>query len=105
EPTRSLVRSYAGKAFSDAGNGLLARKELALAKKLDPNDPTPWLYSALENYQENRVNEAVRDLEHSIELNDNRAVYRSRLLLDQDRAVRGANLAAIYRDSGMTDVS
>src|SRR6184192_1097871 len=32
-------------------------------------------------------------------------VFRSKLLLDQDRAVRGANLAAIYRDAGMTEVS
>ena len=38
-----------------------------------------------------------------MELNNNRCVYRSRLLLDQDRAVRGANLAAVYRDAGMND--
>jgi hypothetical protein len=57
------------------------------------------------NQQDNRINEAVRDLEESEELNENRRVYRSRLLLDQDRAVRGANLAAIYRDAGMFDVS
>jgi hypothetical protein len=44
-------------------------------------------------------------LEKSEELNDNRSVYRSRLLLDEDRAVRSANLAHIYRDAGMADVS
>ena len=38
-------------------------------------------------------------------MNDNRRLFRSRLLLDQDRAVRSANLAAIYRDAGMTDLS
>src|SRR5206468_866979 len=48
---------------------------------------------------------AVRDLEKSEELNDNRSVYRSGFLLDQDRAVRSANLAGIYRDAGMFDVS
>jgi hypothetical protein len=32
-------------------------------------------------------------------------VYRSRFLLDQDRAVAGANLANVYRDAGLTDVS
>jgi outer membrane receptor for ferric coprogen and ferric-rhodotorulic acid len=32
-------------------------------------------------------------------------MYRSELLLDQDRAVRSANLAGIYRDAGMFDVS
>ena len=42
-------------------------------------------------------------MEKSQELNDNRSVYRSQLLLDQDRAVRSANLANIYRDAGMFD--
>ena len=40
------------------------------------------------------------NMEKSIELNDNRAVYRSRQLLDSDRATRGANLAQIYDDLG-----
>src|SRR5438105_7315374 len=41
----------------------------------------------------------------SVELNDNRRLHRSGLLLDQDRAVRSASLASIYRDAGMPDVS
>src|SRR5262249_18258224 len=82
-----------------------ATKELDLAKRLDKNDPTAWLYSALLNQQRNRINEAIGDLEHSQDLNDNRSVYRSSLLLDEDRAVRSANLAAIYRDAGMFDQS
>ena len=51
------------------------------------------------------MNDAVRDLEKSKELNDNRRLFRSKLLLDQDRAVRSANLARIYQDAGMNDVS
>jgi tetratricopeptide (TPR) repeat protein len=105
EPQRALLRSYLAKAFTDEGKDELARKELKLAQKLDVDDPTSWFYSALDNQQRNRINEAVRDLEKSQELNENRSVYRSRLLLDQDRAVRSANLAHIYRDAGMTDVS
>jgi len=105
EPQRAILRSYLGKAFSHTLDTRRAEKELALARKLDPNDPTSWLYSALLNEQENRVNEAVKDLERSKELNDNRSLFRSRLLLDQDQAVRSANLAAIYRDAGMTDFS
>ena len=42
----------------------------------------------------------MADLQRSIELNDNRAVYRSRLLLDQNLATRSADLAGIYRDPG-----
>ncbi|MEY4917228.1 MAG: hypothetical protein RL616_1141, partial [Verrucomicrobiota bacterium] len=103
EPQRAILRSYLGKAFANARDNKHAQKEFALAQKLDANDPTVWLYSALLNEQENKVNDAVRDLEKSQSLNDNRKVYRSQLLLDQDRAVRGANLANIYRDAGMTD--
>src|SRR6185436_16136441 len=68
-------------------------------------DPTPYLYSALLKQQQNRINEAIRDLETSQDLNKNRSLYRSQLLLDQDSAVRGANLAQIYDDAGMSDVA
>jgi tetratricopeptide (TPR) repeat protein len=105
EPQRAALRSYLGKAFAQGGDAERAGRELALAQKLDPLDPTPWLYSALLHQERNRINEAIRDLEQSQELNANRAVYRSSLLLDQDQAVRGANLATIYQDAGMTDVA
>jgi tetratricopeptide (TPR) repeat protein len=105
EPQRAILRSYLGKAFGQAHDVTHSRKELELAKKLDPNDPTSWLYLALLDQQVNRVNEAVNDLETSKELNGNRSVFRSRFLLDQDQAVRGANLATIYRDEGMFDRS
>ncbi len=105
EPQRAELRSYLGKAYAHTGDDLHATKELALAKKLDPNDPTAWFYSALLNQQNNHINDAIRDLEKSQALNDNRSVYRSSFLLDQDRAMRSANLATIYRDAGMTDVS
>lgn len=105
EPQRAGLRSYLGKAYADAGDYPRAARELQLAKKLDPNDPTAWLYSALLNQENNRINDAIRDLEKSQELNDNRSVYRSQLLLDQDQAVRSANLAAMYQDDGMNDVA
>jgi len=105
EPNRSILHSYLGKAFSQVGDIKGARKDLARAKELDPNDPTPWLYSAIQNKQENRYNDAVTDLEKSLELNENRRVYRSQFLLDQDRAVRGTNLAAIYLNNGMVEQS
>lgn len=105
EPNRSELRSYLGKAWDQVGDRKHAEKELRLARQLDPNDPTPWLYSSLLNYAYNRNNEAVGDLEKSKELNDNRSVFRSKQLLDQDQAVRGANLAQIYRDEGMDEWS
>ena len=105
EPSRSLLRSYLGKGFGMARQPEQARKELSLAAGLDGADPTPWLYSAMVNYQEHRKNQAVEDLEKSLSLNDNRRVYRSRLLLDQDRSVRSASLANIYQGAGLTDAS
>ncbi|HWD18531.1 MAG TPA: TonB-dependent receptor [Verrucomicrobiae bacterium] len=112
EPNRSIFRSYLGKAYANQETAMrnpalrgLALAELAQAKQRDPNDPTPWLYSALILYNEYRDADAIDDLKKSETLNDNRQVYRSRLLLDQDQAVRSANLANIYKDAGMVDVS
>lgn len=103
EPQRAELRSYLGKVYATAGDSPRAAKEFKLAESLDPKDPTPWLYSALLNQENNRINDAIRDLEKSQALNDNRSVYRSQLLLDQDQAVRSANLAAMYQDDGMED--
>jgi len=105
EPPRALFRDYLGKASSELGDAKAADKELGLARRLDPKDPTGWLYSALQLWQENRINEAIRDLERSVDLNNQRAIFRSRLLLDEDQSVRSANLAAIYNDDGLAEVS
>jgi len=105
EPQRALLRSYLGKAYANAAELPRAMYELELAKNLDPADPTAWLYSALLSRDDNRINEALRDLEKSLELNDNRRVYRSQLLLDEDRAVRSSSLANIYQSAGMNEVS
>lgn len=111
EPNRAFLRSYLGKAWSMDLPGQyswdthLANKDLGLAMRLDPNDPTAWFYAALLDDQLNRVNPAINDLEHSEALNDNRSVFRSKYLLDQDAAVRSANLALIYEDAGLSDVA
>ncbi len=105
EPQRGLFRAYLGKAASESGDNEAATKELDLAKRLDPAEPTGWFYSGLRLWQQNRLNDAIRDLEAAADRNDNRAVFRSRLLLDGDRAIRSANLAALYADVGLADVS
>lgn len=100
DPSNSLIRSYLGKAYFDEKRDKRASLEFELAKKLDPKDPTPWFYSAIQKETRNEPMEALLDLQQSIRLNDNRAVYRSRLLLDQDLAARSASLARIYSDLG-----
>jgi tetratricopeptide (TPR) repeat protein len=96
----ALVRSYLGKAFYEEKRAPLDELKFAQSKKQDPNDPTPWFYDAIRKQSINRPIEALDDLQKSIELNDNRAVYRSRLLLDEDLAARSASLGRIYRDMG-----
>ena len=104
EPQQATPRAYLGKAFSSDGQRVLAEKEFRLAKALDPQDPTAWLYSALHQWQHHRRNEAVRQLEASVERNGNRSLFRSRSLLDRDQSVRGTSLGAIYTDAGLQEV-
>jgi tetratricopeptide (TPR) repeat protein len=105
DPNHSLIRSYLGKAYYEEKRDRWAADQFALAKALDPRDPTPWFYEAILKQAQNRPAEALRDLQRSLELNDNRAVYRSRLLLDQDLAARGASLSRIYRDLGFEQLA
>jgi Flp pilus assembly protein TadD len=96
DPGNSLIRSYLGKAYFEEKRYGLAGTQFDLAKERDPYDPTPWLYDGIMKQTQNQPVEALSDIQKSIELNDNRAVYRSRLLLDQDEAARGSSLARIY---------
>jgi tetratricopeptide (TPR) repeat protein len=100
DPNNSLIRSYLGKAYFEEKNSKYDGREYAEAKRLDPQDPTPWFYDAIRKQTVNRPVEALQDLQKAIELNDNRAVYRSRLLLDSDLAARSASQARIYKDLG-----
>ena len=100
DPNNSIIRSYLGKAYYEERRGPLDATQFAIAKELDPNDPTPWYYDAIRKQSVNRPVGALYNLQKSIELNDNRAVYRSRLLLDSDDAARSASLGRIYKNLG-----
>jgi len=105
DPGSALIRSYLGKAYFEEKRTGLDEREYATAKKLDPNDPTPWFYDAIAKQTTNRPVEALRDFDRAIDLNDNRAVYRSRLLLDADLASRSAGLGRIYGDLGFQNLA
>jgi tetratricopeptide (TPR) repeat protein len=105
DPGNALIRSYLGKAYYEEKRDDPASVQLAAAKQLDPADPTPWYYDAIRKQTLNRPVEALRDLQQSIALNDNRAVYRSRLLLDEDLAARSAGIGRIYRDLGFQQLA
>jgi tetratricopeptide (TPR) repeat protein len=104
DPSSSLLRSYLGRTFFEQRNDRSAGKQYAIAKELDPEDPTPWFYDAIRLQLDNRPVEALREAQRSIELNDNRAPFRSRTLLNEDLATRGASLGRIYDDLGFQEL-
>ena len=105
DPNNSLIRSYLGKAYYEEKRDKLATGQYDMAKSLDPLDPTPYFYDAIEKQTTNRPVEALQDMEKAIARNDNRAIYRSRLLLDEDLAARSASLGRIYNDLGFQELA
>ncbi|MEJ2652312.1 MAG: tetratricopeptide repeat protein [Gammaproteobacteria bacterium] len=100
DPGNSLIRSYLGKAYYEEKRDKKAAIQFGLAEQLDPKDPTPYSYEAVLKQTTNRPVEALHDIQTAIALNDNRAVYRSRLLLDSDLASRSVSRGRIYQDLG-----
>jgi tetratricopeptide (TPR) repeat protein len=105
DPTTSIFRSYLGKAYYDEKRDKRAATEYRIAEGLDSRDPTPWFYDAIREQTSNRLVDALDDIRRSIMLNDNRAVYRSSLLLDSDLAARSTSQARIYTDLGFNDLA
>lgn len=105
DPNNSLIRSYLGKAYYEEKRNKLSEDQLKIAKEFDPSDPTPFFYDAIRKQTINRPVEALHDMQKAIELNDNRAIYRSKLLLDSDLAARSASLGRIYTDLGFQQLA
>jgi outer membrane receptor protein involved in Fe transport len=105
DPNNSMIRSYLGKAYFEEKRTDMTEREYKNAKELDPKDPTPFFYDALQKQLTNRPVEALQDMEKAIELNRNRAVYRSQLQMDSDLAARSASLGRIYTDLGFEQVA
>jgi tetratricopeptide (TPR) repeat protein len=105
DPNNSLIRSYLGKAYYEEKRIKQDEVEYKIAKELDPKDPTPYFYDAIRKQTINRPVEALRDYQKAIELNDNRAVYRSKLNLDSDEAARSSSLARVYSDLGFQQLA
>ena len=105
DPGNSLARSYLGKAYYEERREVPAGAEFTRAKDLDPFDPTPPFYDAIQKQTTNRPVEALQDMQRAIELNANRAVYRSSLPVDSDLAARSASLGRIYSDLGFQQLA
>lgn len=98
DPLQSLLRTYLGKAYYDERREARAATAFDIAADLDPKDPTPWLYRAIQLRSQNRSVEAVDALDTSLKLNDYRAQFRTPATLEADAAARAAAVGQIYRD-------
>lgn len=105
DPSVAVYRSYLGKLFFEDENTQKALHEFEAAIALDPKDPSPYLYRSFAHVANNQPVDALADVETSIALNDGRAVYRSRLLLDRDLAVRGAGLSRAFTELGFSEAA
>jgi tetratricopeptide (TPR) repeat protein len=100
DPESAIHRSYLGKGYYELDLYELAKKEFDRAKSLDRQDPTPWLYDAFRAMTQNAPVDALENVQQSIDRNDKRAVYRSKLLLEGDYAVRATSLGRVYESLG-----
>ncbi len=101
EPRRALFLSYWGKMLFQIRRFSRALDIFQMAEILDPQDPTPLLYRAIILRDLNRFSESISAMNAAIERNDNRAVYRSRFLLDSDLAVKNVVLSILYDQLGL----
>jgi len=100
EPQVSLYQAYLAKSYFEVKRFSEAKQSIERAKRLDPKDPTPYLYEAIFLFDQHEPIRALAAIEKAFRLNGNRAVFRSRYLLDQDQAVLMANIAQIYSRVG-----
>jgi len=103
EPRVSLYQSELGKALYQTRAFDRALEVFDYAKTLDPRDPTPHLYKGIALSDLNRPGEAIQEINQSIALNDNTAIFRTRLALDRDLAVRNYDLARAYDQLGLRE--
>ena len=101
EPQRAVFHSYWGKMLFQVKHFSKALNAFDRARSLDPNDPTSEYYKAILLRDLNRPGEAIQAFKNAVALNDNRAVYRSRFLLDQDLAIRNTKLSGLYSELGL----
>jgi tetratricopeptide (TPR) repeat protein len=103
DPRVASYQTELGKALFQSRSFTRSLEVYDYAKTLDPKDPTPYYYRGIALTDLNRPGEAIQEINKSIELNDNVAMFRSRSLLDQDLAVRNYSLAKSYQQLGLND--
>ena len=102
DPRAASYQTELGKALYQTRSFGRALEVYDYAKTLDPKDPTPYFYKGIGLSDLNRPGEAIQEINKSIELNDNVAMFRSRSLLNQPG---GAQLqpGQIYQQLGLNE--
>lgn len=103
DPRRASLRTWLGRAYAAEGQARKAASQFEEAKARDPDDPTPWLFSAQEKFSANRPIAALADLEAAEARDQSRAPLRSEAGLGKDRAVRSAALGRVKRVLGFSN--
>ena len=93
EPLEASYMNYFGRILYETKRFDKAIEVLERARQLDPNDPTPLYLLAIIKRDRNQDGEAIALLQIAEQLNDKRAVYRSRYVLDQDSAIKSVDLS------------
>ena len=100
DPMNAAIRSLIAKIYADDGRGELALTQLALARQLNPDDPTAALYGAIVERRAGRPVAALQAFEQAATLNQNVPVFRGQFGLDADSAVREFGFSHLFRDIG-----
>ncbi len=103
EPRVAQYQNELGKALYQTRSFDRSLEVWDYAKTLDPKDPTPHFYKGVALTDLNRPGEAIQEINKSIELNDNVAMFRGRQSLNQDLSLRNYNLARSYQQLGMSE--
>jgi tetratricopeptide (TPR) repeat protein len=103
DPRLAAYQSELGKAFYQVHAFDKSLATWDYAAKLDPKDPMPHFYKGIALTDLNRPGEAIQSINQSIALNDNRAVFRSRLLLNKDQSTNNYNLARAYNQLELSE--
>ncbi|MGB8992158.1 MAG: tetratricopeptide repeat protein [Desulfobaccales bacterium] len=103
DPRVASYQTELGKALYQVRSFDRALEVYDYTKTLDPRDPNPYFYKGIALSDLHRPGEAIQEINKSIELNDNVAMFRARSLLDQDLAVRNYSLAKSYQQLGLNE--
>ncbi|MEL6264372.1 MAG: TonB-dependent receptor [Pseudomonadota bacterium] len=104
DPRRADLRTWLGRAYTEAGLGEKALAQYRLAAEEDPDNPNAALFESFELYLQNRPVEALTALT-TAPVPGARATIRSREGLGEDRAVRSVALADLYTALGFDELA